>query len=101
MSAGRHAARYAAAARPAAAGFTLLEVMVALAIFGLVAAAGVAVMAHAADSQGHLRGRLERLEQDPAGGVSAGFGVTPARVMKHFARAGGLTGKGSRFGSRG
>lgn len=61
MSAGRHAARYAAAARPAAAGFTLLEVMVALAIFGLVAAAGVAVMAHAADSQGHLRGRLERL----------------------------------------
>ena len=45
----------------AAAGFTLLELMVALAIFGLIAAAGVSVMAYAADSQGVLRERLDRL----------------------------------------
>src|SRR5690606_31299591 len=42
-------------------GFTLLEVMAALAIFGLIAAAGVGVMAHAADSQGILRARMDRL----------------------------------------
>lgn len=42
-------------------GFTLLEVMASLAIFGLVAAAGVAVMAYAADSQGVLRERMDRL----------------------------------------
>ena len=48
-------------ARDALRGFTLLEVMAALAIFGLIAAAGVAVMAHAADSQGVLRERMDRL----------------------------------------
>ena len=42
-------------------GFTLLEVMVSLAIFGLIAAAGVAVMAYAADSQQALRERMARL----------------------------------------
>ena len=44
-----------------ARGFTLLEVMASLAIFGLIAAAGVAVMGHAADSQGVLRERMDRL----------------------------------------
>lgn len=44
-----------------ARGFTLLEVMASLAIFGLIAAAGVAVMAYAADSQGVLRERMDRL----------------------------------------
>ncbi|MBJ6978314.1 type II secretion system minor pseudopilin GspJ [Luteimonas sp. MC1895] len=44
-----------------AGGFTLLEVMASLAIFGLIAAAGVAVMAYAADSQGVLRERMDRL----------------------------------------
>ncbi|GGK09765.1 type II secretion system minor pseudopilin GspJ [Luteimonas terricola] len=45
----------------AARGFTLLEVMVSLALFGLIAAAGVAVMAYAVDSQGVLRERMGRL----------------------------------------
>lgn len=44
-----------------APGFTLLEVMASLAIFGLIAAAGVAVMAYAADSQDVLRERMDRL----------------------------------------
>ncbi|TYT25372.1 type II secretion system protein GspJ [Luteimonas viscosa] len=47
--------------RNTARGFTLLEVMAALALFGLIAAAGVAVMGHAADSQRILRGRMDRL----------------------------------------
>lgn len=42
-------------------GFTLLELLVSLAIFGLIAAAGVSVMAYAADNQGALRGRMDRL----------------------------------------
>lgn len=45
----------------AARGFTLLEVMASLAIFGLIAAAGVGVMGHAVDSQGILRERMDRL----------------------------------------
>jgi general secretion pathway protein J len=46
---------------PRARGFTLLEVLVSLAIFGMIAAAGVSVMAFAADNQGVLRARMERL----------------------------------------
>lgn len=42
-------------------GFTLVEVMMALAIFGLVAATGVTVMAHSVDSQEVLRERMDRL----------------------------------------
>ena len=42
-------------------GFTLLEVLVSLALFGLIAAAGVTVMAYAVDSQGVLRERMDRL----------------------------------------
>ncbi|WP_298574885.1 type II secretion system minor pseudopilin GspJ [uncultured Luteimonas sp.] len=53
--------RRAAAPHAHGGGFTLLEVMVALALFGLVAAAGVAVMAYAADSQQILRERMARL----------------------------------------
>src|SRR5690606_2136773 len=49
------------AAMRRAPGFTLLEVMASLAIFGLIAAAGVAVMAYAADSQDVLRERMDRL----------------------------------------
>jgi general secretion pathway protein J len=47
--------------RRAARGFTLLEVMASMAIFGLIAAAGVAVMAYTADSHGVLRERMARL----------------------------------------
>lgn len=53
--------------RPAAAvflrgaGFSLVEMLVALVIFGLIAAAGVAVMAYAADNQGVLRERMDRI----------------------------------------
>jgi general secretion pathway protein J len=46
-----------------ARGFTLLEVLVSLAIFGLIAAAGVAVMAYAADNQGVVRERMARLAE--------------------------------------
>ncbi|MEN1927795.1 type II secretion system minor pseudopilin GspJ [Luteimonas sp. MJ250] len=42
-------------------GFTLLEVVVSLALFGLIAAAGVAAMAYTVDSQGVLRARMDRL----------------------------------------
>lgn len=42
-------------------GFTLLEVLASLAIFGLIAAAGVSVMAYAVDSRGVLQERMDRL----------------------------------------
>ena len=44
-----------------AAGFTLVEMLVALLIFGMLSAAAVAVMAHAADNQGVVRARMDRL----------------------------------------
>ena len=44
-----------------ARGFTLLEVMAALAIFGLIAAAGVGVLGHAIDSRAVLQERMERI----------------------------------------
>lgn len=44
-------------------GFTLIEVMVALLIFGLVAAAGVAVMGFSVDNQQAVRGRTAELGQ--------------------------------------
>lgn len=53
MSAGRR--------RAMQRGFTLLEVLAALAIFGLVAAAGVSVMAYTVDSRGVLQARMDRL----------------------------------------
>ncbi len=55
--------RWHAMPRNGARGFTLLEVMVALALFGLIAAAGVGVMAYAADSRDILRERMDRLGQ--------------------------------------
>jgi general secretion pathway protein J len=42
-------------------GFTLVEMMVALLIFGLVAAAGVAVMSFSVDNQQVVRARTHRL----------------------------------------
>ncbi|AWV06872.1 type II secretion system minor pseudopilin GspJ [Marilutibacter maris] len=42
-------------------GFTLIEMLVALAIFAMISAAAVAVMAYAADNQGVVRARMERL----------------------------------------
>lgn len=44
-----------------ASGFTLVEVLVAMFVFALLAAAGVGVMAYAADNQGVVRGRMDRL----------------------------------------
>lgn len=58
---GRPPSRSLLPARAATRGFTLLEVMASLAIFGLIAAAGVAVMAWTADSHGVLRERMARL----------------------------------------
>ncbi len=46
-----------------ARGFTLIEVLVALLVFGMIAAAGVSVMAYAADNQGVVRGRMDRLAE--------------------------------------
>lgn len=44
-------------------GFTLVEMLVALLVFGLLAAAGVAVMSFAIDNQTVVRARTERLGQ--------------------------------------
>jgi len=44
-------------------GFTLVEMMVALFIFGLLAAAGVGVMNYAATNQGVVRERSERIAE--------------------------------------
>lgn len=42
-------------------GFTLIEMMVALLIFGLIAAAGVSVMSFTADNQEIVRARMDKL----------------------------------------
>lgn len=42
-------------------GFTLVEMLVALMVFGLLCAAGVAVMAHTVDNQGRVGARMDRL----------------------------------------
>lgn len=44
-----------------AQGFTLVEMLVALMVFGLLCAAGVAVMAHTVDNQGIVGARMDRL----------------------------------------
>ena len=44
-------------------GFTLVELLVALAAFALLAAAGVGVLAYAADNQQLLSARMERLAE--------------------------------------
>jgi general secretion pathway protein J len=44
-----------------AAGFTLVEMLVALLIFALLSAVGVGVMAYAADNQGVIQARMARL----------------------------------------
>ena len=46
---------------PGCGGFTLVEMLVALAVFGLLCAAGVAVMAHTVDNQGQVGARMDRL----------------------------------------
>lgn len=45
----------------AARGFTLVEMLVALMVFGLLCAAGVAVMAYTVDNQGQVAARMDRL----------------------------------------
>lgn len=42
-------------------GFTLVEMLVSLMVFGLLCAAGVAVMAHTVDNQGQVGARMDRL----------------------------------------
>jgi general secretion pathway protein J len=42
-------------------GFTLVEMLVALMVFGLLCAAGVAVMAYTVDNQGQVAARMDRL----------------------------------------
>ncbi|MHB8911101.1 MAG: type II secretion system minor pseudopilin GspJ [Lysobacter sp.] len=42
-------------------GFTLVEMLVALVVFGLLSAAGVSVLAYTADNRGVIRGRMDRL----------------------------------------
>jgi general secretion pathway protein J len=49
--------------RQSARGFTLIELLVAVAVFALLAAAGVAMLAYAADNQRLLGDRMERLAQ--------------------------------------
>lgn len=44
-------------------GFTLVEMLVGLAIFAVIAAAGVGVMAWSADQQAAVRARMDRLGQ--------------------------------------
>ncbi|ADV26793.1 general secretion pathway protein J [Pseudoxanthomonas suwonensis 11-1] len=44
-------------------GFTLVEVLVALSVFALLATAAVGVMAWSADQQGAVRARMERLAE--------------------------------------
>lgn len=46
-----------------AAGFTLVEMLVAIAVFGLVAAAGVGVLAHAVDNRDAVAGRMARIAE--------------------------------------
>lgn len=48
---------------PAPGGFTLVEVLVALSIFALLAAAAVGVMAWSADQQSAVRARMERMAE--------------------------------------
>src|SRR3546814_18381143 len=44
-----------------ARGFTLVEMLVALLIFAMLSAVGVTVMAYAADNQGVVKARMDRL----------------------------------------
>src|SRR3546814_3015344 len=44
-----------------APGFTLVEMLVALLIFAMLSAVGVTVMAYAADNQGVVKARMDRL----------------------------------------
>ncbi len=46
---------------PGDAGFTLIEVVVALALFALIAAAGAALVSTVLDTERHTAGRLDRL----------------------------------------
>lgn len=49
--------------RANATGFSLVEMLVAIAVFGLVAAAGVGVLAHAVDNRDAVAARMERIAE--------------------------------------
>jgi general secretion pathway protein J len=67
------------------AGFTLVEMLVALFIFGLLSAAGVAVMAYAADNRGVVHERMERLGefQRARALLRADLGQAAVRRVRH------------------
>lgn len=50
-------------AQPPARGFSLVEVLVAVVVFALLSAAGVAVLAYAVDQHGIVRERLDRVQE--------------------------------------
>jgi len=66
------------------AGFTLVEMLVALLIFALLSAVGVGVMAYAADNQGVVQARMNRLGefQRARGLLQADLGQAAVRRVR-------------------
>ncbi len=95
-----------APARDGEAGFTLVEVLVALAIFAIIGAAGFAVLDQVLRVQRLTEGRLERLgEVQRAMHVisldvleATGGSVRPAEGALAFGRTGGAAGLAVRYG---
>lgn len=80
-------------------GFTLVEMLIALLIFGLISAAGVAVMSHAAGNQDAVRGRMQRLAefQRARGVLKIDLSQAALRRVRH---AGGSAARNAFVGGR-